>query len=46
MDKILIVEDSVELSDVLCRNLQEEGFAVSAVSCLAQARKNLARGVD
>ncbi len=46
MDKILIVEDSVELSDVLCRNLQEEGFAVSAVSCLAQARKNLDRGVD
>ncbi len=46
MDKILIVEDSVELSDVLCRNLQEEGFAVSAVSCLAQARKYLDRGVD
>ena len=46
MDKILIVEDSMELSGVLCRNLQEEGFAVSAASCLAQARKALDSGID
>jgi len=46
MDKILVVEDSVELSDILYRNLQEEGFTVYAASCLAQARKNLDRGVD
>jgi len=46
MDKILIVEDSMELSDALCRNLQEEGFAVSAASCLAQARKYLDGEVD
>ncbi len=46
MDKILVVEDNVELSDILCRNLQEEGFAVYAASCLAQARKNLDSGID
>lgn len=46
MDKILIVEDSMELSDVLCRNLQEEGFAVSIASSLAQARKSLDSGID
>ena len=46
MDKILIVEDSMELSGVLCRNLQEEGFAVSAAYCLAQARKALDSGID
>ena len=46
MDKILIVEDSMELSGVLCRNLQEEGFAVSAASCRAQARKALDSGID
>ena len=46
MDKILIVEDSVELSDVLCRNLREEGFTVAAASCLAQARKILESGID
>ena len=36
----------MELSGVLCRNLQEEGFAVSAASCLAQARKALDSGID
>lgn len=46
MDKILIVEDNMELSDVLCRNLQEEGFAVYISSCLTQAHKILDRGVD
>ena len=46
MDKILIVEDSMELSDALCRNLQDEGFFVSAASCLVQARKILDSGID
>ena len=46
MDKILIVEDSMGLSDALCRNLQDEGFSVSAASCLAQARKILDSGID
>ena len=35
MDKILIVEDNMELLDGLCRNLQEEGLAVYAANCLA-----------
>ena len=26
MDKILVVEDNMELSDTLCRSLQAEGF--------------------
>ena len=31
MDKILIVEDSMELSDALCRNLQVKGFPMGTV---------------
>ena len=46
MDKIMVVEDNMELSDVLCRNLQAEGFAVYAASCLTQARKLLDREID
>ena len=46
MDKILIVEDNMELLDGLCRNLQEEGFTVCIASCLAQARKILDSGID
>ena len=46
MDKILIVEDNMELLDGLCRNLQEEGFTVFTASCLAQARKILDSGIS
>lgn len=46
MDKILIVEDSMELLDGLYRNLQEESFAVYAASCLTEARKYLDSGID
>ena len=46
MDKILIVEDNMELLYGLCRNLQEEGFTVFTASCLVQARKNLDSGFD
>ena len=46
MDKILVVEDNMDLLDVLCRNLQAEGFAVYAASCLTQARKLLDSEMD
>ncbi|MCM1154949.1 MAG: response regulator transcription factor [Roseburia sp.] len=46
MDKILIVEDNMELLDSLCRNLQEEGFTVYTASSLAQARKYLDSGAS
>lgn len=46
MDKILIVEDNMELLDGLCRNLREEGLAVYAASCLTEARKYLNSGID
>lgn len=45
MDRILVVEDSMELLDGLRRNLQAEGFAVCAASCLSQARKFLDSGI-
>ena len=41
MDKILVVEDNMELSDDLCRNLREEGFETYTAASLAQARKYL-----
>ncbi len=41
MDKILVIEDNMELSADLCRNLQAEGFTTYAVSSLAQTRKYL-----
>lgn len=41
MDKILVVEDNMELSDDLCRNLREEGFEAYTAASLAQARKYL-----
>ena len=46
MDKILVVEDNMELSDTLCRNLQAEGFTPYAALSLAQARKYLDSGID
>ena len=46
MDKILIVEDNMELLDGLCRNLREEGLVVYAANCLAEARKYLDSGID
>ena len=41
MDKILVVEDNMELSDDLCRNLREEGFETYTAASLPQARKYL-----
>lgn len=41
MDKILVVEDNMQLSDDLCRNLREEGFETYTAASLAQARKYL-----
>ena len=46
MDKILVVEDNMELSETLCRNLQAEGFTPYAALSLAQARKYLDSGID
>lgn len=39
--RILIVEDDRSLSDLLCDELETEGFDVDAVGCLAEARERL-----
>ena len=43
-NQLLLVEDDPHVASSLLRGLREEGFAVAAVACLAEANQRLAQG--